>query len=204
MPEENQGGRGRNNDASYSHCHVREESPSSWKRRSGISSERKGRTIVRAFTVNSLSTIASFLQQQPRTSRRTPTSAIPTPILSDFDHPTIPWDHSAEKTRMIMALRDGRIPLDCKDRYGSQETAVLQKIAANEKGVQARVNCLSMLYWLFLVVYIMLFSFLSSCWICNFSEIIEVDVDNPFNNGSVAVFSLMGIEGNNEVDNHQE
>jgi hypothetical protein len=34
-------------------------------------------------------------------------------------------------------------------------------------------------------------------------ETVQVDVENPFNNGRVAVFPLMGIKGSNGVDEHQ-
>jgi hypothetical protein len=43
-------------------------------------------------------------------------------VLSDIDHSSIPWEQSGERTQMIMALRDGRIPLKSKDSEGRRTT----------------------------------------------------------------------------------
>jgi hypothetical protein len=40
-------------------------------------------------------------------------------------------------------------------------------------------------------------------WFANFSEEIVVDTENPFNNGSVSVFPLLGIKSNNGLEDHQ-
>jgi len=43
-------------------------------------------------------------------------------MVTDIDHPTIPWDQSANRTRMIIALREGQIPLKTKDSEGRRTT----------------------------------------------------------------------------------
>jgi hypothetical protein len=48
-------------------------------------------------------------------------------MATDVDHPTIPWDQSAEKTIMIIALREGKIPLSAKDP-GGQRTTDLENV----------------------------------------------------------------------------
>jgi hypothetical protein len=42
--------------------------------------------------------------------------------MTDVDHPTIPWEQSADRTQMIIALRDGRIPLTTKDSENRRTT----------------------------------------------------------------------------------
>jgi hypothetical protein len=43
-------------------------------------------------------------------------------MVTDLDHPTVPWDQSAEKTKMLIALREGRIPLAARDEAGRRTT----------------------------------------------------------------------------------
>ena len=45
-------------------------------------------------------------------------------VLTDIDHPTIPWSQSAERTRMLIALRNGRIPRKAKDDDGRTTMAL--------------------------------------------------------------------------------
>jgi hypothetical protein len=49
-------------------------------------------------------------------------------MATDVDHPTIPWDQSAEKTIMIIALREGKIPLSAKKDQGGLRTTDLENV----------------------------------------------------------------------------
>jgi hypothetical protein len=40
-------------------------------------------------------------------------------VLTDIDHPTIAWSESAEKTRILIALRNGDIPRKGRDENGN-------------------------------------------------------------------------------------
>lgn len=44
--------------------------------------------------------------------------------MTDIDGPAITWDQSADRTRMIIALREGQIPLKAKDPDGRRTTDV--------------------------------------------------------------------------------
>jgi hypothetical protein len=49
-------------------------------------------------------------------------------VLTDIDHPIIPWSESMERTRLILALRSKEIPLKAKEENGSRTVPFLQDI----------------------------------------------------------------------------